>query len=524
VSATSLRLRAIVSTDLRLRWRRTSTIVTLLLMIVIAYGVVPDFHTGSTVMAIEGHRAVYNSAALSIATAMFASFFLGLFGFYLVSNALQRDLETRTGYVIAATPIRNAEYLAGKFAGNLLFLATLLAVYLAGVLLMHLLRGEAPIEPWTYFSTYALLAVPVLVFVSVFGLLFECLTPLSGRGGDILYFFIWVAVLSIGAIGADTGSFNWKASAFDVMGLGYLLGEMHRQGLPANMAVGHTVFDPGLDAVAIQPLAVGAGAVVARLVAVLLPLPLLLLALASFHRFDPARVRSAARQGGRGLLAQLSRLLKPLTRLLLPIAAGGGRTRWRFAGQIVADATVTLMLSPVTLVALLGVTAASVITPLERLRSGVLPAISLLLILALAEVATRDKSVGAGPMLDGMPRLRARRVAWKLGSAALVALVFALVPMLRLALAAPGSAVALLVGTLFTATLAVALGTMTGTPKTFAALFLFFLYLVLNGGSLPALDFAGWTGLATPAVTLGYLIATLVIASAAIAWQQLTRY
>jgi hypothetical protein len=161
---------------------------------------------------------------------------------------------------------------------------------------------------------------------------------------------------------------------------------------------------------------------------------------------------------------------------------------------------------------------------LERLRSGVLPAISLLLILALAEVATRDKSVGAGPMLDGMPRLRARRVAWKLGSAALVALVFALVPMLRLALAAPSSAVALLVGTLFTATLAVALGTMTGTPKTFAALFLFFLYLVLNGGSLPALDFAGWTGLATPAVTLGYLIATLVIASAAIAWQQLTRY
>lgn len=521
MGAASARIGAIVSTDLRLRWRRTSTVVTLLVMIVVAYGVVPDFREGSTVMAVEGHRAVYNSAALSIATAMFASFFLGLFGFYLVSNALRRDVETRTGYVIAATPIRNAEYLAGKFAGNLLFLATLVAVYLAGVLLMHLLRGEAPIELWTYVITYALLAGPALVFVSVFGLLFECLTPLSGRGGDILYFFVWIAVLSIGAIGADTGSFSWRASAFDVMGLGYLLGEMHRQGLPPNMAVGHTVFDPALAAVTIQPITTGAGAVLSRLAAVLLPLPLLLLALAAFHRFDPVRVRSAAKQGGRGPLAQLDRLLKPLTRLLVPIAAWGGRMRWRFGGQIVADAAMTLMLSPVTLVALLVINGFSLVTPTHRLRGGVLPAMSVLLILALAEVATRDRAVGAGPMLDGMPRLRAHRAAWKLGSAALIAVAFALVPMLRLLIVAPASTLALLVGTLFTASLAVSLGVMTGTPKTFAALFLFFLYLVLNGGALPALDFAGWTGLATPGVTFGYLVATVLFGGVAIAWQRL---
>jgi len=197
--------------------------------------------------------------------------------------------------------------------------------------------------------------------------------------------------------------------------------------------------------------------------------------------------------------------------------------RWRFGGQIIADAAVTLMLSPVALVALLAITVLSLLTPVDRLRSGVLPAMSVLLILALAEVATRDHAVGAGPMLDGMPRLKARRVAWKLGSAAVIGLSFALVPMLRLLLAAPSSSVALLVGTLFTASLAVALGVMTGTPKTFAALFLFFLYLVLNGGALPALDFAGWTGLATPAVTLGYLVATTLIGGMAILWQRLSR-
>ncbi|HKV73834.1 MAG TPA: hypothetical protein VJN95_04885 [Gemmatimonadales bacterium] len=524
MSAASSRIGAIVATDLRLRWRRTSTIVTLLVMIVIAYGVVPDFHTGSTVMAIDGHRAVYNSAALSIATAMFASFFLGLFGFYLVSNALRRDVETRTGYVIAATPIRNAEYLAGKFAGNVVFLATLLATYLTGVLVMHLLRGEASIEPWTYLSTYALLAGPALVFVSVLGLLFECLPPLAGRGGDVLYFFVWIAVLSMGAIGADSGSFSWKASALDVMGLGFLLGEMHRQGLPTTMAVGHTVFDPALAAVTIQPVAAGAGAFLSRLVALLLPLPLLLLALAAFHRFDPVRVRAAAKQGGRGPLALLDRLFKPVTRLLLPIAAAGGRMRWRFGGQALADAAATFMLSPVTLAALLVLAVLSLTTPLDGLRGGVLPAMSVLLVLALADIPTRDRAAGTGPMLDSMPILRSTRVLWKLASAVLVALAFALVPLLRLAVAAPGSAVALLVGTLFTASLAISLGVLTGTPKTFAALFLFFLYLVINGGALPALDFAGWTGLATPAVTLGYFVATVLFASAAILWQRLRHH
>jgi hypothetical protein len=163
------------------------------------------------------------------------------------------------------------------------------------------------------------------------------------------------------------------------------------------------------------------------------------------------------------------------------------------------------------------------VAPLDRLRGAVLPATFVFLVLALAEVATRDRSVGAGPMLDGMPSLKARRVAWKLGSAALVGLTFTLIPLARLLVAAPGSAAALLVGTLFTASLAVTLGILTGTPKTFAALFLFFLYLVLTGGALPGMDFAGWTGLATPGVTLGYLIATVAFAAVAIAWQRLSR-
>jgi hypothetical protein len=120
------------------------------------------------------------------------------------------------------------------------------------------------------------------------------------------------------------------------------------------------------------------------------------------------------------------------------------------------------------------------------------------------------------PMLDGIARLKVDRVAWKLGTAFVVALLFALVPLLRLAVAAPSSALSLLVGLFFAAALSTALGELSRSPKTFAALFLFFLYLVLNGGGQAAMDFAGWYGTATPSVMVGYL--GLAVALTAAAW------
>jgi hypothetical protein len=55
---------------------------------------------------------------------------------------------------------------------------------------------------------------------------------------------------------------------------------------------------------------------------------------------------------------------------------------------------------------------------------------------------------------------------------------------------------------------ATSLGVISGTPKTFVVVFLTFLYVVINAkGASPALDFAGFYGTATPAVTLAYAAA-----------------
>jgi hypothetical protein len=108
-----------------------------------------------------------------------------------------------------------------------------------------------------------------------------------------------------------------------------------------------------------------------------------------------------------------------------------------------------------------------------------------------------------------VPALDRRYVGWKLAAAITVGLAFTLLPALRLLAESPARAVSVLVGTVFVAGTAVALGVLGGPPKAFLALFLTFLYIALNdGGRTPALDFAGFAGTAGPTVWSGYLLIT----------------
>ena len=114
-------------------------------------------------------------------------------------------------------------------------------------------------------------------------------------------------------------------------------------------------------------------------------------------------------------------------------------------------------------------------------------------------------------MLYSMPGIKPGYARIKFGAAALLALLFCLPPALRIAFGAPGSALSLVMAAGFMAALATALGFLTRTPKTFMGVFLLFVYLVLNGATVPALDFAGWNGVATGRTRAGYLVVTLLL-------------
>jgi len=469
------RVAAIAAADARIRFRRTSTVVVFLLLSALAYVWVPDPATGRALMQIAGRRAVYNSAAIAMATALLGTLFVGLAGFYVVSNAVRRDAQSRVGAIIAATPLRSGEYIAGKFLGNALFLATFFGGFMLVSMAMVVVRGEAPLEPWTFVTQYLLLAPPPILFVSALAILFECVPWLSWRFGDVAYFFLFMTSMGLATAAVVSGTMPW-AAYFDPSGLATALAQTAAMMHTKSISIGSGPFDVHKPPIVYPGLPLDARFVAQRLTSMLMPLPLLVLARVSFHRFDPARIRVAAK-AERRWLGRLNALLKPLTRGMLRMPAARSLPL-----AAVADAQLTVALLPPIAIAIVAVAA---------VRN--LPLAFLAMAMAIADVAARDVRANAIGMLYAAPRLREHFVAWKAMSTAIVALAF----VITFPSPAP------FVGAFFV----VALATCLANAKAFIVLFLSFWYIVINDrGATPALDFAGFYGKATPMIVATYAL------------------
>lgn len=498
---------AIAATDMRLRLRRPATLWVILILSGMAYMLIPDPREGRALMVVDDVRALYTSQVVALATAGLASLFLTFAGFYLASNGLRRDLLARTGGIIASTPVTSGTYLTGKFLGGVAFLGSITGVYILNVMAMHLLRGEGPLQPVTYFLTYLVVLGPAIAVIAALALCFECIPLLAGRLGDVLFFFIWALLLALGAMSQGNGIGKY----LDVMGLGFIMSQVHAASGSEHLAIGMTSFRGDVAPWVLPPIRFSIGTLLPRLALAFLAVPLLFIARLFFHRFDPARVRSGKTGGSGGLIRQASQLLKPLTRMMsaigsriMPIAPGALR-------PILAETIMTLCQSPFMLLAWIGVVVASV-TSRDATAHHTLPlVVAVILAIALADLSTRDRAAGALSMLYSMPMVKPGYAWIKLGSATLLALLFCLPPAVRIAISAPGAALSLLIAAGFMAALATALGLLTRTPKTFMGVFLLFLYLVVNGGQVPSLDFAGWNGVATGATRVGYLITAALL-------------
>jgi hypothetical protein len=508
VSESLHRIGAIISADVRIRFRRLSTLVIFLLLSAVAYAWVPDPSTGRALMQINGRRALYNSAAVGMATAALACIFVGMVGFYVTSNAIGRDARSRCGFVIASTNVSSLEYLFGKFAGNVVFLATFTLGFMGSSMAMLLVRGEAPLQPLLFAKQYALIIPPTIVIVSALALLFESVPFLSGRFGEVAYFFVWVALCGVAAHALEQNGASPLFGAMDVSGLGYLIATTKKHLHTTQMSIGASNFDASKSVFVFEGLTLDQEWVLPRILSFLMPLPLILLAWAFFHRFDPVRVKTkTAKQSG--WLARINMLFKPLTRAsMLLVANGSGASLLRSA---LADAILTVTATPVLALVVIGTSIAALAAPLQASMPIVVAAMGI----AIADVACREARSGATALAFAAPLLKPRFVAFKLLSALFVLAPFTAAPIVRM-LGNPKMLIAFLCGTLFLAAAATLLGIISGNAKTFIVLFLTFWYAVVNDkGANPGFDFAGFNGSATPAVIGAYFLAALAILAAA---------
>ena len=497
------RIRAVAAADLRARLRRPGAVALMAGAALAAVLLIPDPGTGRGLMQIDGARALYTSPTLALATSTLWGLALSLFGFYVVSHALRRDGRARLGTVLAATPVSNLEYLSGKLHGSVGLLGAVSCGFLLASMAMQAVRGEGPLEPGTFVVHFAVLAGPGLVWVSMLALVFECVTWLSGRLGDVAYLFVWASSMPLALFGWQPGGPK-LARVFDVMGFGFMVSQVERVAGTGNFSIGFGPIESTRPPIVFPGLSFPLEALFARAASLLAPLLLFPLALLLFRRFDPARNRSTP--GGRlRVPAVVTRIAGALTRPLLgPLQ------------RLAPDVALTFRARPLLALAVPVIAILSVSLPPLSVRAGLLPVVFALLSIALADVATREAASGTAAIVFSTPRRREGFAAWKLRGATGVALLLAGAPALRLLAAEPGAGVSAAIGLLLLAFSAVALGLATGTPKTFMAGSLALWYLGLNARDAPALDYGGWWARATPAVQAAWLVAAAAAAALAL--------
>jgi hypothetical protein len=513
MSTRPLPLWSVLVMESRLRFRRSSTWVLFVLLCVAAFYLMPETGSGGTAFLIAERRVLLNSAATSLTSSILGGLILSLAAFYVISDSLGTDLRTGMGHLIASSPLSSARYLAGKLLGNIVFLYLLCFVFMLACMAVHLLHGEAALEPLVFFRTFGVEFIPMVPCIAGIALVFECVRFLSGRGGDVLYFLFWLLFISIGVLILENAqSLAWLL-AVDISGMGFFLKEIVHITGTTHFTIGYSPYDASLTPVLFQGLDWDPAFVLPRLLSTLFVLPLFAIALAFFRRFDPAR--QISKRAEAGFISRIGHKLSFqwlqgfVSRIPVPSGAPS------LARAAALEMNFTFALFPVLLLMLAATAICGLFCAIDAIRIGIVPAVFFVTVPMLAGIPTRDRVDGTTPLIFTAPLVRRNFVFVKLIAALGIMLLLSAIPLIRITLDAPMNGLALLVGLVFASAAATALGLLTGSPKPFVVTFLLFLYLAISTKTEPAFDFAGWEQLTTLPIIAAYAIASFAMVSAA---------
>ncbi|MFL6196723.1 MAG: hypothetical protein ACJ75H_21245 [Thermoanaerobaculia bacterium] len=499
------------------RVRRYGFLVTLALAMFLGYGV----SVGKIKLWVDNSRGIYNSAWVGTLMALVCNTFLALAGFYVVKGSVERDRQTGVGQILATTPMSKALYALGKTASNLAVLLAMAGVLAVMAVAAQLIAGEsARIDVVELLMPMAVFCVPVLAITAALAVLFETLPGLRGGFGNVVWFFSWVTLLSMGAMGSRAGGtwdlfglgliseslFKVTAAKFGANGRNFVLGGITQEGKSRTFLWDGMDWTPGLLLSRLAWLGVAVGVA--------------LLAARFFDRFDPSRGwqrKSKARKAARNVAEAAEPIASaPMPTHLQPLPAGA--RRFRFFGLLRAELRLALQGQRWWWYAGAGgLLLAGFAAPLDSARAIVLPLSWIWPMLLWSSLGNREARFGTDGLVFAGPRPLLRQLPALWLSGVVLALLTGGAIGLRLALAGDGPGFgAWIVGALFIPTLALALGVWTGGSKAFEAVYLALWYIGPMQRTVP-LDFLGALPDATRAgVPLGWLAATAVLGALAV--------
>jgi hypothetical protein len=486
-------IKALALTEVRLRMRRTSTMVALLAVVALSWLMIADPASGSSLIVVKHTRVLYTSTALAIGSATLGCLLFGLGGFYLVRGRMAEDIRSGAGGVIGATPVGNAVFLLGRWLGAAAYLSAMIFAFMLTIMVLHAVRGDGPIEPFIYLKNYILILLPLVIYTVSAATLFDSWGPLMGKGGDVLYFFLWATQLGMIGATAEHGLVP-LAELFDFNGMGAsMVAVTHALGT-SQVALGGGDFNAALAPVRISDDLWQWPLILLRYATCVVGLVPLALAVGLFHRFSPDRVKVTRASKRRTPLEVVNRLFKPLSRAVAPLFTLAARIGG-LPGQVMGDVALTLAAAPFAIVALAGSAGVALVVPHAALAPLTLGAVVFWGVL-VSDLSTRDFAADTESLGGTVQGGAVTRFVRQYAATVVLGLMFTSVELMRYAASEPVRALALVTGVLSMAALASAFGRCSRNSRLFLALFLFWFYISLNAPKLAILDPVGFLGAA----------------------------
>ena len=458
------------------------------------------------------HIGIINSAWVGGTMTVTVSFLLGWVGFYIVKGSVSRDYTTGVGQIMATTPLSRPLYMLGKWLSNFAVLGITILILLLEGLVMNLVFGTGGINLWALVAPLLVISLPCMGLIAAFAVLFESVSWLRGGLGNIIYFFAFLFALVSSSALATVGTPGFKINPYSDFTGWQIIGDSVSH---AAQAVYPDV--TGGFAFSITSLAAtkyfhwngiqwNADILLSRLVFMLVAIGIVLLAALLFDRFNSSRLHLIKRPkkasnklvdsvlDSSSLSAQVENVETHTSvqseQHLTPLTDAHGR--FHFEALLISELKLFLKGQRWWWYTIaIGLIVAQLFNNLEVTR--IMLVISWFWpILILSGLGCRESRFDTRQIVFSAPRplLNQLLAAWL--SAFIVTALIGSGALIRFILA--GELISVLgwiTGALFIPSLALALGTVTGSSKAFEVLFVLWMYLLTQ--KVPVLDFAGLT-------------------------------
>jgi hypothetical protein len=480
-------IKTLVMNEVKLRSRRLSTLVVLILIAALARLIFGAGDSNLSMLVINQARTVYNSSSLALGTACLFAPLLGLLSFYLTRGRIAEDARCGIGAVIASTRIGNGTFIFSRWLGAVAYLLLILLAYLVTIVGLQIARGESAVELIVYLKVYGLVLVPVIFFGASCAILFDSVPLLMGKAGDVIYFFVWVFEVSmLDKVGHDHVSSMPPIMILEGLGMTIVDFIVRTQFTVHSISIGLGTFNPNLPANVVELAEIPNTILLYRSIATLLSFIPLLLAIPLFHRYSPDKIKLSNIRKRRTPFEIVNAWLRPVSRLARPFFGFAAKTP-NFAGQVVAEVAVTLVNSPLAIIAMIAFSLFAALMNVKNL-AGILVFACALWGVLISDLSTRDHQAQLSAMGDAVIGGADRRYLRQFAASVLLGLMLFGVVLYRWSFQATHFALALLVGLLFMSSLASMLGRLTRTSRTFLGPFMFWFYLAIQTKGAPYFD------------------------------------